>query len=157
MPWGGTGRGSPTVRQFGVTFNTPNILTGSQLYLPNVGDEILDISVEVDTAWNGTTPLLDVGTFLGNTAGLFKKAGNALNVLNAAGQTAGSGILIAGAGMWSLAQLSGFLGNFSVVPAKVVAANPLLVVVSQTGANNGLSPGATQGAATIYITTATPV
>lgn len=67
---GGGGGGSGTsvpgasiVRAFPFAHNTPGILTGANIYTPTVGDLLLDAWVNVETAWNGTTPLCDIGMF----------------------------------------------------------------------------------------------
>jgi hypothetical protein len=41
-----------------------------------------------------------------------------------------------------------------IVPARFSAANPVLVVVSQDGTAGGADPGATQGAAIVFVKTA---
>jgi hypothetical protein len=71
---GGGGAGSPVVRAFPFTFDTPDILTGAALYTPTVGDILLDAWIEIDTVWNGTTPTCDIGTvatFATTHSGLF--------------------------------------------------------------------------------------
>ncbi len=68
---GGGGGGSPVVRAFPFAFDTPNLLTGADVYVPTIGDILLDAWVEIDTVWDGTTPQGDIGTFVGNIVGLF--------------------------------------------------------------------------------------
>lgn len=55
--------GAPRVRKFPFAFNTPGIRTGAPLYVPTVDDILLDAWVQIDVAWDGTTPQLDIGTF----------------------------------------------------------------------------------------------
>lgn len=48
--------GNVVVRHFPFAYNTPSILTGAALYTPTIGDILLDAWIEIDTAWDGTTP-----------------------------------------------------------------------------------------------------
>src|SRR5690348_16524195 len=68
---GGGGAGSPVVRAFPFAYNTAGILTGHAVYTPAIGDVLLDAWIVITTAWNGTTPLADIGTFVGANGGLF--------------------------------------------------------------------------------------
>lgn len=176
-------RGQSVVRAFPFAFDTPDLLTGAPLYTPTEGDILLDAWVQIDEAWDGTDPTIDVGTFDGVPTGLFAGpwgrpidasqaddfvtdahllgGGNtgplsALNAIAAAAQYLVTenapnpvGLDIAsGTGSLSAAQRS--------VPAKFTTADPIKVCVTQDGTNTGSDPGATQGAATLYLVTATP-
>jgi hypothetical protein len=151
--------GTPIVRKFPFVYNTASILTGAALYTPTVGDILLDGWIEVDTAWNGTTPKADFGTFTGTTGLLH--AANASSVTNLlvadAADSSNAGFIIAGGGAAkiSLAQ-AGAYGGPARYFGKFTVANPIKVCVSQTGANGGADPGASQGAAVLYLITATP-
>lgn len=73
---GGGSAGSPIVRKFPFAYNTPNILTGAALYTPTIGDILLDAWIEIDTVWDGTTPLGDVGDFMAGNLGYFASTVN---------------------------------------------------------------------------------
>jgi hypothetical protein len=59
---GGNAPGSPKITAFPFTFDTPNLATGAVMTdsIPE-GDLLLDAWVQLDTEWNGTTPLMDYG------------------------------------------------------------------------------------------------
>jgi len=175
--------GVPIVRKFPFAFNTPNILTGASLYTPTIGDILLDAWIEIDTAWDGMTPLGDVGLFLSHIPGLFQGAAGAavpmnvadtlihgegplggqsmndLHTADALGQSLnGVAVLpvpVAGASL-TLATPSPFANGVRVVPSKFQSANPIKVVVSQDGTTTGGDPGSTVGSAILYLVTATP-
>lgn len=153
--------GLPTVRAFPFVWNSAGILTGHTLYVPTVADVILAAWVRIVTAWDGVTPLIDVGTGVGLTTGMFA---------NTAGGPVQADLvdneLIVGTGFAS--QNSGASRNSSItsaqlevqprgIPGLVTVANPLKVWVSQNGQNNGADPVPSQGAGIVYLVTATPV
>ena len=178
---GGTPAGVAIVRKFPFAFDTPNILTGAALYTPTVGDVLLDAWMEIDTAWNGTTPQGDLSTFDGTAGGLFFNTlpgSSAVDMTLANVHGFGGGLLTGG----SVTRLSDAVmlanvvsslrlavspalefkdanqlnpGN-SVLPVKFTNANPVKVVVSQDGTIVGADPGSTHGAAVLYLVTATP-
>jgi len=182
-PAGSGASGAAIVRKFPFAFNTPNILTGHAVYTPTIGDVFLDAWFEIDTAWDGTTPQGDLSQFLGGkNAGIYSGAGGGtpidMTVANA-DATAGLGlaILIANQTLhlatvddlnngrldYAVSGASvgwaplGVTNGSSYLPAKFTAAAPIKVVVSQDGTNTGADPGSTQGAAVLYLVTATPV
>lgn len=155
----------PVVRKFPFAFNTAGILTGGAVYIPTIGDVLIDAWIEIDTLWDGTTPKADFGTFVGATQGLFSWVGAAPALaLDASGGGAftepqGTGIAFGNiSGHDHSYQLSvyGTTQAAQAVPAKFTAANPIKIVVSQNGAVGGADPGSTQGAAVLYLVTATP-
>ena len=174
---GGSTPGAAVVRgPFSFAYDTPNLNAGVAFYTPTVGDILLDAWVEVTTAWDGTTPLGDVGAFNPDAYGWFANCAGPLDMTKA------DSTVIGGLdGNVDLMQLSGLndLGSvpyvnqvsgagpslevisppdgFRYCPARFTSANPLKVVVSQDGTAGGTAPGASQGAAKIYIVTATPV
>ncbi len=177
------GAGNTIVRAFPFAFDTPNILTGAALYTPTVGDILLDAWVEIDTAWNGTTPKGDFGIFtdplVGTTGWLLSDLGTPLlmtdsdNTGNLGGLLIGPSRQATSEGVDVLDQYTGvnlnvvpaataltqakpLLFTQRVVPSKFFAAYPVQVVVSQDGTNTGADPGSTQGAAVLYLVTATP-
>lgn len=162
----GSSAGSPVVRKFPFAFDTPNLLTGAAVYTPTVGDVLLDAWVEIDTAWDGTTPQGDFGQFLGGeTFGNFAEFNGALNMLNAdvaAGQVITQSMRTQGtlggpaSGLYQ--QQSTGNGDFiRALPARFTTTDPIKVCVSQDGTNTGADPASTQGAAVLYLVTCTPV
>ena len=166
-------------------FDTPNLLTGAAVYTPTVGDLLLDAWFEIDTAWDGTTPLGDFGMFSSGGTGwlahlshlppsdmteadspfeagmLMGQTTSSLGALDAQYQVGGSGIWSA-TGSSSPIPLSYSPGanlgeGGRLAPLKFTAANPIKVVVSQDGRNTGADPASTQGAAILYLVVATPV
>lgn len=185
---GSSGGGAPNavkVRKFPFAYNTPGLAAGHTVFTPTVGDVLLDLWLEVDTAWNGTTPFFDVGTFTSTTSGIFaaNNGGNPAALMSQADAAlAAAPNLLAANNLSDLVQSSAVAtatanygdsllvvsgtsvnangniietGNLTV-PAKFTAATPLKVIVSTDGTTAGSDPGATQGAAVLYLVTATP-
>ena len=233
--------GLEITRSFDIAYDTPGLDTGYAVYTPQVGEILLDAWWEIDTAYDGTTPLGDVGQYLvgdgdlgwfGFGLGLFAdmtvaddtgwygtgllSAGEvsyssgwngsllglgpitatligvgtgipATNILLPPNVTFGVGApsstpsgsvqamyvnVTTGtvyqyySGSWSPASSDAIELTFGTlpttffsqrpVPAKFTTADPVLAVVSQTGSKGGGSPGATQGAATLYLKTLIP-
>lgn len=159
--------GIPVIRKFPFAYNTLGILTGAALYTPTIGDILLDAWIEIDTAWDGTTPKGDVGTFVGVEYGLIGggSPGIPVDMTAAEDEGLGAGIQIQEAGVRSPFTLSSMNYHWSgtqslfnkYAPAKFIAANPVKVCVSQDGTTTGATPGSTQGVAVLYLVTATPV
>jgi hypothetical protein len=150
-PWGSTG-GAAILRQFPFSFNTPGLATGADvLYVPKPGDLLLDAWVNVTAAWNGTTPKGDIaaaaGGFLNFLGALY--SGNWIDMTKA-GEPLTVNLLP------SLLAESGATG-IRAVPYKFAAADTIGMVVSQTGQGGGGDPGATAGAAILYLVTSTPL
>ncbi len=160
--------GSAVTRKFPFAWNTAGILTGAALYTPTIGDMLLDAWIEVGTAWDGTTPLADVGAFVGGDhKGVFgfDQGPVDLKIVDVSnGTLVPNGLLAQGAG-GTPAFPSGLMQQQStptavitrLFPAKFVTADPIKVCVSQNGQNNGADPVSTHGAAILYLVTATPV
>lgn len=129
-------------------FNDAGINNGEAIYHPLVGDVLLNAWVEVDTTFNGTTPLLDIGTFDGANTGLFKHASAAVPLGTADATPDGAGVLVSANGA-SLVALGG--AGKRIAPAKFTIAEPILLVVSQNGQKGGTATGATQGAGTVFL------
>jgi hypothetical protein len=169
--WAKTGQGGSSVpgativRKFPFAFDTPAILTGAALYTPTIGDVLLDAWIEKDTAWDGTTPLGDIGQFLsGGHVGWFGNQDGAIDMtdLDAIDKLGSDSILSQNAAPSSLLSQNIISGTspltalVRLVPGKFTAADPIKVVVSQNGNNNGADPGSTQGAGVLYLVTSTP-
>lgn len=174
-----------TVRKFPFAFDTPGLLTGATLYTPTIGDVLLNAWVEIDTPWNGTTPLGDLGPFTTGNAGVYLSSingpldmtiadgigagwgnsvlngGQASSLSDVSALQVAAGLLITDAGLnpVSLAVNGTSTPSFGSreMPVRFVTADPLKFCVSQDGTNTGADPGATQGAAVLFLVTATPV
>src|ERR1700747_2143590 len=77
--------GVPVVRKFPFSYNTPGLLTGATVYTPTIGDLLVGAWFEINTPWDGTTPLGEVGQFIDTNLGLF-----AYDTINAADMTVGN-------------------------------------------------------------------
>lgn len=167
---GGGGAGAATIRKFPFAHDTAGLLTGAAVYTPTVGDILLDGWIEIDTAWDGTTPLCDFAAFIGgDTIGLFGDITGPVDMstvdisdgsqmphglLTGHGRSTGqspSSLLIA-----MIAAIAPAGAVTRVLPAKFTSASPIKVVVSQDGTTIGADPGSTVGAAVLYLVTATP-
>lgn len=182
-PADGLSAGASIVRAFPFAFDTPDLITGAALYTPTPGDILLDAWIEIGTAWDGTTPLGDVGSFVGSVFGWWAVHGpTGALPMSAAADDDGIGLTIGTSGSPSLLAALTAQSIFAVyqvpeidavpfgpaqfmqlgamdptIPAKFTTADPIKVCVSQDGTNTGDDPGSTQGAATLYLVTATPV
>lgn len=156
--------GQPIVRAFPFTFDTPDILTGAEVgWTPVTGDWLMDAWVEVITAWDGTTPVVDFGMFLdGDVAGVFGYESGPVDLTVADRSDAyfmPSGLSTSGGGTPAYGLFQSMLAATSMersVPAKFVAAAPIKIVVSQNGHADGADPASTQGSAVLYLVTVTP-
>lgn len=179
---GGSQAGAAITHRIPFAYNTAGILTGASLYTPTIGDLLLDLWVEINTLWDGTTPFMDIGTFDHVATGIFQSWwGAALQLDNAADAPNQSYSCLSQGGSLSsirdlvsiamptafndsLFAVSGANVNLNntpasgnrVLPARFVSATPLKVCVSQTGANDGASPGSTAGAGALCLVTSTP-
>jgi hypothetical protein len=154
---GGSTPGAAIVRgPFSFAFDTPNIENGVEVYTPAIGDVLLDVSVVTDVGFDGTTPMADVGTFIGQNYGYFGYANQAINSINVADQVfegvqhgpIGTSLVVA--------QISGG-GTIRFVSSPITTADPIMLVVSQDGTKGGDPVGGTAGSGRVYIVTATPV
>lgn len=152
-------------------------ITGAALYTPTIGDILLDGWIEVDTVWDGTTPLCDFGVMF-DTDGdgwwaavwgvpLPLKLGHPDDDTGAGGLLPPLSAIVAANFVTEHTQIqvsgTNLVGPISpsaaprAVPIKFSAATPIKVCVSQDGTNTGADPGATQGAAILYLSTVTPL
>jgi len=159
--------GSGAVREYAFPFvhNTVGLAAGVPFYTPTIGDWLLDGRIEVDAAWNGTTPQGDLGQLIsGDTNGVFgihQASSVPMDIADVAdGTWAPTGLLTQGNG-GSLVSDAAFAQNSSltkrVFPCKITDATPFKVWVTQTGAAGGADPGATQGAGVVYLLISTPI
>lgn len=164
---GGAVAGAAIVHAHPFTFDTPGLATGTDVYLPKVGDIWLDAWVEVDTAWDGATPAFDVG-YYAQGYGVFGAGVLPVSLANADYQgltnlLTGAGAIAAGyvspVTLTSLAtKQANFVagGGYRYLPGKWTSDDALAIWVTSTGYPGGADPGATMGAATLYMVTATP-
>lgn len=150
------------------------------MFTPAAGDILLDAWLEVDTNWDGTTPSFDIGNFdtsakygffnglLGAPLSMAPGAdapilagfisGQQLRSLSQASAVSSSNGILAAFGLASpyLLQVENGPGAISgILPAKCTGV-PIQIVVTQNGLADGADPGSTQGAAILYLVTATP-
>lgn len=148
------------VQSFPITFATASLNAGVTLYTPAVGDIILDIGVVITTAFNGTTPKIDVGTFNGGNVGLFGEiTAGALDATKVyADVTDNAGLAQANSFLWlSAAVIAHASASEATLPAwqlRVSAANPILVVASQNGQKSGTAITSNAGVAQIVVVSA---
>lgn len=170
QPGGGSQPGVATTIKLPFAYNTAGLAAGLTIYTPAIGDLLLAAWIEVDTAWDGTTPLGDFGTDFANAEGLYYGLRSPIDMTQADGAYYGGNTLLAASGgsysptgNFALGQASAVPSGSDdnaiwgrLIPAKFTAVTPLLVVVNQTGVPGGASPGAAQGAAVAYVTVVTP-
>jgi len=154
----------PRVIKTTVTFQTPNLNNGVTIYVPNIGDLILDSWVNVTTLFN-TLALLDWGTFSGaggvlnNTPGASPKQ---MNVSSLTGVNSNAGLshdtnsdssTLGAAAITDGVQ--SVQGNQWLVTC--TAASPILLVVSQNGLKGGPAIASTAGSADFYLHVASTI
>ncbi len=165
---GGSTAGAAIVRgPFSFTFDTPGLTEGVPIgYTPAVGDVLIDAWFEVVEAWDGTTPLADIGPFDPFTYGVFgdyiavnlmlSDTGSGSYDISTSENQGGSAPLSSSPSLASSVHVQGGRAIMRQAPASIFAAKPWLLVVSQDGTKGGADPGSAQGAARLYIVTATP-
>lgn len=152
-----------TIRSLSFTFQTAGLAAGVAVYTPAIGDVIYDVGIAVTTAFDGTTPKLDIGSFSGGNVGLFGElAGAAIDGTKVyAAVTDNAGLTAPNSALWLQAAVGsvGAAGTAAYVstPLVVTAANPILLVASQNGQKGGTAIDSTQGAGTVYVVAATPL
>lgn len=159
-----TGQPTPQhIRSFPFTYQTAGLATGVTIFTPTVGQIIYDIGVSITTAFNGTTPKLDVGTFNGGNVGLFGElAGAAVDGTKLyADVTDNAGLAAPNTAAWLQAAVGsvGSAGTAAYVstPLLVTAANPFLLVASQSGQKGGTAISSSAGAGTLYVLLSQPI
>ena len=158
---GGGSAGSPVVRgPFPFAFDTPNIENGVAFYTPTINDILLDGWIEVDVAFDGTTPKGDISQFTGAASprGLFSW------LLSFAIDLAFVDSINGGGGPMNNSEFGNKNVGFNASGAttqrsfgKFVSVDPMQVVVSQNGQKGGAAVGGTAGSGAVYLVTATPV
>lgn len=145
-----------------LTFATPGLTAGVSLVALPAGAVIYDVGVFVTVAFDGTTPMTDVGTFSGNT-GLFDQlAGAAVELADPlTGVTDNTGLQTnVDSNSWLAAAVAsvGALGGATFRPPEVFvsATSTIKAVISQNGQKGGTAVGSTAGTALVYLLCATP-
>ena len=161
MPTPSTPPGAVLVLALPFAHGDAGLATGKALFTPTSGDVLLDAWIEVDTAWNGTTPKGDILLYGLAEPGMYARlagAGSPANQdMTQADATVGNQKV--GASINSLSGVNASAvptGVARSAPAKFVSGGAVGVVVSQDGTISGGSPGATQGSAVLFLVTATP-
>ena len=158
---GGGGTGG-LIASLAFTYATADLNEGVAIFTPAVGTVITDIWVAIATAFDGTTPTADVGTFNGGDTGVFDEVGvAAVSLANAdaavdnnAGLTNPPSATTLSASV--IASASGDIAGLLAWYLTVTEDNPLLLVVSQDGTLGGDAIGGSAGAGTVYIFGAVP-
>lgn len=141
-PSGGDGAGNAVVRgPFSFTHATPDLAAGIQIYVPTLGEILLNAFVSVDIAFDGTTPMADFGAFA-DGSGYFGSYAGGVDLTNQTGDDQGTGIL---------------LPSYNASPGGVFdSTDPVLVVASQNGTKDGTPIDSTVGSARFWLVTAIP-
>lgn len=119
---GGGTPGAPIYRKFPFTYSNADLATALAVYTPTVGDLLLSAILEIDTAWNGTTPLFNIGAAIADPTSLL--LGTAWDMTQASPSQTG----------FVLQTLLALGGGFGY-PVKFTAADALCVIVNTTGGN----------------------
>lgn len=138
-------------------FDSPGLLIGEfEAYTPAVGEILEDAWIEVDEAWNGTTPRADIGTFKnGQTSGFWKAGDGAIPLVNPDVLLLGGSVLGNLNDLFtynrSLAGSNAYTEFRAGAPGKFTTTDPLCICVSQDGTLTGGDPVSTQGSAILYL------
>lgn len=136
-----------TVRVIAKAFDhtTAGLATGAALYTPTIGDQLIQAWVEFDTAFDGTTPKADFGAFIGgSTSGLAAKYASVLDA------TVVSPAVTNNTNVVSHASVGLPIG------LEFATADPIKVIINQTGAVGGAASSPTVGSGQLYLLVATP-
>ena len=164
---GGTTAGAPVVRgPYSFTYQTAGLTNGVAFYTPTIDDILIEAWIEVDTAFNGTTPHADISQFTGTSTpyGLWGWNGVTgfgidlaqVDTLDAGGGPLTGANYVSGSA-YNVSLADAAPGHIRKAPIRFTTADPLLLVVSTDGTKGGTAVGGTTGAGRIYIVTATPV
>lgn len=134
-----------------VAYNTASLAAGVAFgFTPAIGDIFTPIVV-VTTAFNGTTPLLDIG-YTGDTNGYYYAASDSNAALDVSATLATTAFDVAAAVTLNSSAPAVSVSSW----ARASAADALLVWCSQDGTKGGTAIGGTAGSADLYILHATP-
>ena len=163
------GGGSMPFKIVRVTFDhaTAGINDGVPCYTPEIGETLLSLTVKRYTAWNGTTPKLDIAQapwwVTNPTYGWFGSLAGPVDMTDVLYD--GGGVLTANNG--TIASLEGSMATAQMesipitpptpgygwyfVGSEFTTVDPVLVVVSQDGAKGGAATGATTGSSAVEL------
>lgn len=180
----GIGGGAPQLTVHSFAFSDAGINAGKAIHTPVDGEILLNAWLRVTTAFNGTTPFADVGTFVGGNTGLFGGvAAHPIDLTQVDFAAPGLGVNIGLSGPASsglhdldnattLLEAAGVATPFDiglktgvtdlhvaprVLPAAFSTLDPVKVVVSRTGQAGGTAVGGTTGAGAVFLLTVVPV
>lgn len=160
-----TKAGTPVLRHFAFAFDTASIGTGAALYVPTVGDYLLDGWIIADTTWNGTTPLADFGLFKSDDGGPFQGFFAAIKAasvtatpfqdMTAVAMVNALGLSMCAGTNNDFAALSAYILTSQFVPAQFASTAPVCVCVTSDGVP-GSTADSTSGTGHLFLLTATP-
>lgn len=132
-----------------------------ELWTPEVGDVLLDVWFSTIDAWvvgEDVNVRADIGTFYGETTGVFEKvsANSTVNLLPADDFSSGLCYAPMTGRRCSAAEINGYYASGRTVPNAFSESYPLKVCVSTTGATDGEAVQATTGTSIVYLVVATP-
>ena len=137
----GSAAGSESVvRSFAFAFDDAGLETGLELYVPTPGDILIDLWIEIESAWDGATPKGDAGD-LASGSGWFSSIGFGALDMTVPDAPEFAPNLLSSPQVSSLYQAGIYSGPFRSLPAQFIEATPIKVVVSQDGTTSGGSPG----------------
>lgn len=167
---GGSQSGAPRVLgPFPFAFDDAGLNDGIEFYTPTVDDILLDAWIEIDEAWDGTTPLGDIG-FFDTQYGGFYGSFYASVLMSLSDFENPAGLLVgqdhpddsSAVGTVTLSALNYNASTFGAyrftrtAPAKFSSGAPLKFVVSVDGGAGSAAPGASQGSCGVYLIVVTP-
>jgi hypothetical protein len=136
--------GVAVTTKYPFTYDSSDLSTGLDIYVPNIGDFLLDCWVSITTAWDGTTPIgnLYVNT-TGNTPIIYGYPVDMTLTDVANGAAIGAGL---GLALTQYRQVWAMPGAYTFI-----STNPIQLVVSQDGTSTGGDPGSTMGVGAVYL------
>ena len=163
---GATASGAPTLyRSQAINYNSANLRTGITIYTPAVNDVLVDAWIQIDTAFDGTTPQADLAqwTLLANgSPGWFGSYGNGAvgvsgsDAAEAGDQFFGNTSNSANTDLM-VAPVSVNNNAYRGTPGYLASADPIQVIVTQDGLKNGAAIGGTAGSLIVYLVIAKAV
>jgi hypothetical protein len=156
----GGGGGSSSLLKFPIAFGDAGLNAGIAKWTPTVDSWLLDAWFDITEAWNGTTPLGDIGV-ISDGQGLFGNASasgaaGAIPMDTSLWQAFGGAFSFIGDGGsgQTILSVAALMHNNIHVPCFVAAHTQVAVWVSQDGTPGGASPAASQGAAILALSVA---
>jgi hypothetical protein len=153
--------GKINLYSYAFTYATAGLATGVTLTTLTAGSIIYDVGIVITTAFDGTTPSLDVGTFDGGNVGLFAELAAVVDGTKVyADVTDNAGLASSNSQLWLSTAIgsAGAAGGaaFDDTALYVSADCSFLLVASQNGQKSGTAIDSTAGAGRVYIVAAAP-